>query len=324
MKKILVVGGAGYIGSHMVKALSKAGYLPVVFDNLSTGHKKFVPQSAVFAPGDLRNPSDVESVFLSHEIEGVMHFAASSLVGESVADPLKYYENNVAAAVNLLKKMIEHNVKKLIFSSTAAVYGEPKKTPISEEHPKDPTNPYGKSKLAIENMLLDVSVSHGLSFIALRYFNAAGADSAGTCGEVHHPETHLIPNVLKTLTGETESVTIFGGDYPTKDGTCVRDYIHVEDLSRAHLLAFEALAKGKRAEAMNLGNGEGYSILEIIRAVEEITGKKVKTKMGPRRPGDPSILVASSDKAKKNLGWKPEKDLRAIVNDAWNWEKAKK
>lgn len=319
LKKILVAGGAGYIGSHMVRALVRAGYRPVVFDNLSTGHRSFVPREAVFIRGDLREERQVSRALDAHRVHAVMHFAASSLVGESVKDPLKYWENNTAACVTLVKCMVRRRVLKMIFSSTAAVYGQPEKSPIAESHPKQPVNPYGRSKLAIEGMLSDAAAAHGLRYIALRYFNAAGADASAEIGEWHDPESHLIPNVLGSLR-RNGAVTVFGDDYPTKDGTCVRDYIHVDDLCSAHLAALRTLDKGPVAESLNLGNGEGYSVMEVIRVVEEITGMRVRVKMGPRRPGDPATLVASAAKAARLLKWKPRKDLRAIVRDAWRWE----
>lgn len=319
MPKIIVAGGAGYIGSHMAKALIRAGYETVVFDNLNTGHRDLVPQKAVLVQGDLKNAADIARLFRDHRPEAVIHFAASSLVGESVQDPLKYYENNVAAAVCLLKEMLKADIKKIIFSSTAAVYGEPVQTPIAETHPLEPVNPYGRSKLTIEHMLQDLSKSHGLAYVALRYFNAAGADSEGETGERHSPETHLIPNILKAVKQGT-SVSVFGNDYPTKDGTCVRDYIHVEDLCRAHLLALKALERPGVAESINLGIGDGFSVMEVIQAAEKVTGKKVKFQISPRRPGDPSTLIASNGKAKQVLGWEPQIGLEKIVRDAWNWE----
>lgn len=320
--KILVAGGAGYIGSHMVKTLLEEGIGVVVFDNLSTGHREFVPKKAHFVKGDLRAPSDIEKVFRARRFDAVMHFAASALVGESMLDPLKYYENNVLAFVNLASAMRRHRVKKFIFSSTAATYGESKRVPIKETDATVPTNPYGRSKLMIEKMLQDFSRADGLSYITLRYFNACGADDSGCIGERHLPETHLIPNILKVASGKKKELTVFGNDYPTRDGTCVRDYVHVDDLCRAHLLALKALGRGVRNEVFNLGTGRGYSIQEIIRAAEKVTGRRIKVKFGPRRPGDPANLVASGAKAKKILGWKPQKSLDDIVRSAWMWEQA--
>ena len=319
--KVLVIGGAGYIGSHMVRVLTQAKHEPVVFDNLRTGHKASVPKGAAFFRGDLKNLPDTKAVFKKHKIDAVMHFAASALVGESVADPLKYYENNVAACVNLLKVMRARKVRLLIFSSTAAVFGEPKRLPIQEEDPKAPANPYGQSKLMIETILKDVSGKSGLRYVALRYFNACGAHPDAESGETHDPETHLIPNILKALRGGKKALTIFGDDYDTPDGTCVRDYIHIHDLCRAHLLALEALKKGMKSDSFNLGNGNGYSVKEIVKTVERVTGKKVPVRIGPRRPGDPARLVASSEKARKVLGWRPAMNLEQIIKTAWEWEK---
>ena len=320
-KKVLVIGGAGYIGSHMVRALQREKIPVAVFDNLSTGHRSFVPKGAPLFKGDLRRPGDIRGVFKRLEVDTVMHFAAACLVGESVENPLKYYENNVMACVHLLKAMVGFRVKRFIFSSTCAVFGEPKKVPIGEENPKAPVNPYGQSKLMMENMLKDASAAYDFSYIALRYFNACGADASGRIGERHDPESHLIPNVLKAASGRRKSVTVFGDNYPTRDGTCIRDYIHVDDLARAHLLALKALKRGIKNEAFNLGSGEGYSVLQILKEAERVTGKKIKVILGPRRPGDPSVLVAKPDKARKVLGWKPRRHLRDIVSSAWNWEK---
>ncbi len=320
MKKVLVVGGAGYIGSCMVRTLIAHRFPAVVFDNLSTGHRDLVPRGVPFVRGDLRSPRDVRAAFRLHDVDAVMHFAASSLVGESVQDPLKYYGNNVSACVNLLRAMGEHGVKRFIFSSTAAVFGEPARLPIREDDPKVPTNPYGQSKLAIEHMLRDVARTGTLSYVILRYFNACGAHASGEIGERHDPETHLIPNILKALTGEKKKLVIFGDDYPTPDGTCVRDYIHIEDLCDAHLLALKALRRGMKSDVFNLGNGSGYSVKAILRAVEKVAGRRVPFTVGPRRPGDPARLVASAAKAARALGWKPKRTLEDIVSSAWRWE----
>lgn len=319
-KRVLVIGGAGYIGSHMVRALQRGKLEPIVFDDLSTGHRDLVPENVVFVQGDLKNESDVRSCLQKHPVDAVMHFAASSLVGESVEDPLKYYENNVAAAVNLLKAMRDARVDRFIFSSTAATYGEPKRIPIVETDPTEPTNPYGQSKLAIEHMLRDVSRSSNFTYISLRYFNACGAHLQAETGERHTIETHLIPNVLKAAAGEKSEITIFGENYDTPDGTCIRDYVHVEDLCSAHLAALQALGRGAKAEVFNLGNGSGFSVREIIRAAEKVTGRKIPVKAGARRPGDPARLVAGAEKARKVLGWTPQLDLDAIIRTAWAWE----
>ncbi|MCF6151605.1 MAG: UDP-glucose 4-epimerase GalE [Candidatus Kuenenia stuttgartiensis] len=319
-KNILVPGGAGYVGSHMVYALLHEGYNPVVFDNLSTGCRESIPDDVIFIEADLRNASDIMAVLKCHRIDAVMHFAASSIAPESMVDPLKYYENNVLACVNLLKAMAENKVKKFIFSSTAAVYGEPVNIPVKEEDETLPTNTYGRSKLMIENILRDIAVAHDFSYISLRYFNAAGAHPSGRTGEKHNPETHLIPNILKVASGEKDELTIFGDDYPTPDGTCIRDYIHIQDLCRAHLLALEALNGGVKSDMFNLGSGSGYSVKQILQTAEEITGSKIKTKTASRRTGDPARLVASSGKAQKILGWKPELDIREIIQSAWAWE----
>lgn len=316
----MVVGGAGYIGSHMVRLLIEKRYDVIVLDNLSTGYRKLVHKDASFVKGDLRKPEDIEKVFKKYKIDAVMHFAASSLVGESVKDPIKYYENNVLACINLVKSMIRHKVKKFIFSSTAAVYGEPERIPIKEEDALKPTNPYGSSKLMIEKILEDASKAYDFSYIALRYFNAAGAHSSGEIGEMHDPETHLIPNILKAAKGARREVSIFGDDYPTKDGTCIRDYIHVEDLCNAHLLALKELSKGIKNIAINLGSGDGYSVKEVIKTAEKITGRRIKTKICSRRQGDPAQLVASSAYAKNIIGWQPKHGLYNIASSAWKFE----
>ncbi len=318
--KILVTGGAGYIGSCVVRELLERGYAPVVFDNLSTGHRHFVPKNVPFVKGDLRKAEDIRAAFKKFRVDTVMHFASLALVGESVASPLKYYENNVLACVLLLKAMREAEVKKLIFSSSCATFGEPKRIPIEENDPQSPANPYGETKLMIERILRDQSKVTDLRYIALRYFNACGAHSSGEIGEVHDPEAHLIPNVLKVLTGEKKVLEIYGDDYDTPDGTCIRDYIHIEDLASAHLSALEALDKGMTSDVFNLGNGTGYSVKEIVAAVEKVTGKKVRVKIAPRRPGDPARLVSSAAKAKKILGWKPRFGLTQIIRSAWKWE----
>jgi UDP-glucose 4-epimerase len=319
---ILVIGGAGYIGSHMVRLLLDNKYTPVVFDNLATGHKRFIPKGVRFIKGDLRKPKDIERVFKFAKFQAVIHFSAASLVPESMSDPLKYYDNNVLSFVYLLQTMRRHKVKNIVFSSTAATYGEPKRVPIEEDDPKDPTNTYGRSKLMMERIVEDAARAYGdINYIILRYFNVAGAHHSGQVGECHHPETHLVPNILKAVKGEKKNLTIFGDDYPTKDGSCVRDYIHVEDVCAAHLLAIRAFAKGIKNEYFNLGTETGYSNFQVIAAVERATGEKVKYTLGPRRPGDPATLVASARKAKKVLGWTPQYGLDDIVRTAWAWEK---
>lgn len=320
-QKVLVVGGAGYIGSHMVRSLLEAGNEVTVFDNLSTGHRNMVPKKVKFIKGDLNKKVEIYNALSRNPFHAVMHFAASSLVGESVSNPLKYYRNNVSAFVNLLDAMMETKLKRLIFSSTAAVFGEPAEIPLKEDSLKKPTNPYGHSKLMIEQMLKDADAAYGVKHVVLRYFNAAGAHSSGEIGEDHAPESHLIPNLIKAMLGKSKPLTVFGTDYPTPDGTCVRDYIHVEDLCEAHRLALKWLTKEKTSGVFNLGSGTGYSIREIIREAESIAGIKVPVKYGPRRAGDPSSLIATSEKARKILGWKAQRTLRDILETAWRWHK---
>lgn len=321
-KNILVIGGAGYIGSHMVRALIDAKYIPVVFDNLATGNKRAVPKGVRFIKGDLRKPLDIDRVFRLAKFETVIHFSAASLVPESMSDPLKYYDNNVVSFVYLLQTMRRHKVKNIVFSSTAAVYGEPKRIPIEEDDEKNPTNTYGCTKLMMERIVEDTALAYGdIQYIILRYFNVAGAQQDGSVGECHNPETHLIPNILKAVKGEKKDLTIFGDDYPTKDGSCVRDYIHVQDICSAHVKAVKAFGKGVKNTYFNLGSQDGYSNFEIISAVEKATETKVKFKIGPRRPGDPAKLVASAKKAGKILGWTPAYDLDNIVQTAWAWER---
>ncbi|MGB5443817.1 MAG: UDP-glucose 4-epimerase GalE, partial [Gammaproteobacteria bacterium] len=302
---ILVVGGAGYIGSHMVLDLLRAGYPVVTLDNLSRGHRALLP-GGDFMEGDLGNPADLQAVFSKYPVEAVMHFAAHSQVGESVEKPLEYYRNNVANTISLLEAMQAADVRHFIFSSSAAVYGEPLKTPITEDHPCAPTNPYGATKLAVEQLLRDVSQASGMRYSILRYFNAAGADRSGDIGERHLPETHLIPLVLQVATGERESISIYGEDYPTPDGTCLRDYIHVSDLTQAHLLALEALLKGGGNSTYNLGNNTGYSVKQIIDTARRITGHAIPAVSVARRAGDPAVLIADSTRIRKELGWRPE------------------
>ena len=319
MKTILVAGGAGYIGSHMVALLVKRGYEVIVADNLRTGHWQAVKGAKKLYVGDLRDNAFLEQVFSENDIDGVINFAAFSLVGESVTNPLKYYGNNVEGAVSLLNAMKAHGVDKMVFSSTAATYGEPEKQPIEEHDRTEPTNPYGATKLAIENMLKWCDKAYGIRYAALRYFNAAGSDTETGIGEDHDPESHLIPLVMKTALGQRDHIGIFGEDYPTPDGTCVRDYIHVNDLAEAHLLALEYLAGGGSSDVFNLGSGDGYSVKEIIEMARRVTGREIKATVEPRRAGDPSVLIASNKKAAEVLGWKPVRGLEQIISDAWAW-----
>jgi UDP-glucose 4-epimerase len=318
MEKILVVGGAGYIGSHMVKALLEADFEVLVLDNLSTGYRELLT-GGTFVQGSLGDSGLLDNLFQKNAIDAVMHFAAFSLVGESVQNPLKYYRNNIAETVSLIEAMVRHGVGRFIFSSTAAVYGEPVRTPIAEDHPRQPTNPYGESKLCVERILEDCDRAHGLRSISLRYFNAAGADASGAIGEMHNPETHLIPLVLKSALRQ-EPVKIFGTDYPTPDGTCIRDYVHVTDLAQAHLLALRALLDGSGSCAYNLGNSIGYSVRQVIDLARSVTGRAVPTVEERRRAGDPAALVADSGKIKRALNWTPEyEDLERIIATAWKW-----
>lgn len=319
MKTILVAGGAGYIGSHMVALLVKRGYEVIVADNLRTGHWQAVKGAKKLYVGDLRDNAFLEQVFSENDIDGVINFAAFSLVGESVTNPLKYYGNNVEGAVSLLSAMKAHGVDKMVFSSTAATYGEPEKQPIEEHDRTEPTNPYGATKLAIENMLKWCDRAYGIRYAALRYFNAAGSDTETGIGEDHDPESHLIPLVMKTALGQRDHIGIFGEDYPTADGTCVRDYIHVNDLAEAHLLALEYLAGDGSSDVFNLGSGDGYSVKEIIETARRVTGREIKATVEPRRAGDPSVLIASNKKAAEVLGWKPVRGLEQIISDAWAW-----
>ena len=319
MSEILIVGGAGYIGSHMGKYLHGKGLNPVVLDNLSYGHKEAVQWGPLYE-GELDDENLLADIFRKHDIKAVMHFAAFCYVGESVTDPLKYYQNNVASTLGLLSSMLGNGVDKLIFSSTCATYGEPNSLPMSESHSQHPINPYGRSKLMMENILDDLDPAYGLKSVCLRYFNAAGADPEGELGEDHDPETHLIPLVLRTALGLQGELTVFGNDYPTEDGTCIRDYIHITDLAQAHYLALLHLLDGGESKKYNLGNGSGYSILDVINTARQITGRDINYSFVDRRDGDPAVLVGSAEKAAHELGWKPEfNSLETILETAWNW-----
>lgn len=319
---ILVLGGAGYIGSHTVKALCDTGIQTIIADNLSTGHIEAVDKRARFYKGDISDYSFLDELFSKEKIDGIIHFSAYSLVGESVANPLKYYENNLCGTQVLLKAMVAHKIDKIVFSSTAATYGEPEHIPISEQDKTCPTNPYGETKLAMEKMFYWTAKAHGLRYVSLRYFNACGADASGEIGEAHSPESHLIPLILQVPNGQREHIAIFGNDYSTKDGTCVRDYIHVTDLAQAHILAMKYLANGNESNVMNLGNGIGFTVKEVIEAARHVTGHAIPSVLAPRRAGDPAQLVASSQKAKSILGWQPKyPDLEQIITSAWNWHK---
>ena len=316
---ILVTGGLGYVGSHAVKQLVDRGEQVVNLDNLIFGHEEASCGSEVVI-GDIGDRELLRRIFSTHDIDAVMHFAAFADVGESVADPQKYYNNNILNSIVLLEAMLEFDVKKMIFSSSAATFGEPETVPILEDHPKNPTNPYGRSKLMLEEILKEYEHAYGLRSISFRYFNASGADPSGLIGEDHTPEHHLIPIVLDVALGKRENIKVFGSDWKTPDGTCIRDYVHVTDLAQAHLLGLDALRKGKETAAYNLGNGNGYSVKEVIRVAEEVTGKKITAVNTDRRPGDPAVLVASSDKIMKELGWAPEyPDLKSIIQTAWDW-----
>lgn len=316
---ILVCGGAGYIGSHVNKQLNKEGYETVVFDNLVYGHREAVKWGH-FEQGDLKNIEDIERVFQKYSIDAVFHFAAYAYVGESVEEPEKYYYNNVANTLNLLHVMKKYGCNKIIFSSTCATYGEPEQVPITEDMPQNPINPYGATKLMMERIFRDYHTAYGLQFVVLRYFNAAGADPDGEIGESHNPETHIIPLVLDAASGKREDIKVFGTDYETPDGSCVRDYIHVYDLATAHLLALHHLEQGKESDFFNLGNTLGTSVLEVINSVWKVTGRDFKIALSDRRSGDPAILVGSSEKAQKVLGWKPiYGDIDTIVEHAWKW-----
>ena len=319
---ILVLGGAGYIGSHTALELVKAGNEVVIADNLVTGYRKAIPEGAKFYEGDLRDSDFLDNLFHQEKIDAVIHFAAYSLVGESVTNPLKYYDNNLYGTKVLLEAMVKNNVGKIVFSSTAATYGEPENIPILESDRTCPTNPYGETKLAMEKMFKWTAEAHGLRYVSLRYFNACGADESGTIGEAHNPESHLIPLILQVPNGKRETISIYGTDYDTPDGTCIRDYIHVTDLAQAHILAVQYLNNGGESDIFNLGNGVGYSVREVIETARKVTGHPIPATESSRRAGDPARLVASSEKAKSVLGWKPVHDsLEEIIASAWNWHK---
>ncbi|MBF4991775.1 UDP-glucose 4-epimerase GalE [Methylophilus sp. QUAN] len=319
--RVLVVGGAGYIGSHMVKMLLGAGHEVITLDNLSSGHRDAV-LGGTFVEGDLADPACLSQVFKQHQPESVMHFASYIQVGESVRKPDIYYRNNVTNTLNLLDAMLQFDVRKFIFSSTAAVFGEPDYVPIDEAHPNRPLNPYGRSKWMIEQVLADYDKAFDLRSVCLRYFNAAGADPEGQLGERHDPETHLIPLILQAASGRRDSIQVFGRDYDTPDGTCIRDYIHIVDLCSAHLAALEYLNKGGGSDRFNLGNGSGFSVQEVIDAVQKVSGKPVTVINGPRREGDPARLVADAKRARNILAWQPRfTDLETIVAHAWQWER---
>lgn len=320
---ILVCGGAGYIGSHTVYKLIEQGKDVIIADNLQSGHMEAVHPKAKFYKGDIRDAEFLDKVFTENKIEAVVHFAANSLVGESVQKPLLYFNNNVYGMQILLESMVKHNIKHIVFSSTAAVYGEPKKLPILEDDDTNPTNPYGETKLTMEKMMKWCNKAYGITYVALRYFNAAGSLGDGTIGEDHNPESHLIPLILQVPLKKREAITVFGTDYATPDGTCLRDYIHVLDLADAHIKAVEYLQAGNESNIFNLGNGVGFSVKEMIDAAKEVVNDDIKVVYGERRAGDPAQLIASSDKARKILGWTPvHTDVKSIIKDAWTFHKA--
>lgn len=318
----LVVGGAGYIGSHMVKFLAAAGHRVTVFDNLSTGHAD-AARFGELVIGDLADPMALNTLFARQRFDAVLHFAAASLVAESVHDPAKYYRNNVANTLNLLDVMRAHGILSFVFSSTAAIYGEPKTARIDEDHPQQPINPYGRSKWMIEQLLNDYDAAYGMKSVCLRYFNAAGADPEGALGERHDPETHLIPLVLQAASGRRPAITVFGTDYDTPDGSCLRDYIHVQDLCSAHALALEYLANHSLSAAFNLGNGDGFSVLDVIETAKEVTGRPITVAFSARRAGDPARLIADASRARQMLGWRPQfPELRDLIAHAWHFEQS--
>ncbi len=321
MQNILVTGGAGYIGSHCCKELHKRGFYPITIDNLAQGHRENV-RWGKFYRGDIGNPKQLTGLLDNHKVMAIMHFAAHAYVGESMTAPLKYYENNVQKTIQLLHWALKYNIKYFIFSSSCAVYGTPDKTPIDEEHLRSPISPYGRSKYMIEEILTDCSLAYPMEFMSLRYFNAAGADPDGEIGEKHDPETHLIPRILDVAAGRTDKIKVFGNDYDTRDGSCIRDYIHVTDLAKAHVFALEKLLSGESSRYLNLGTGKGFSVLETVEIAKKITGKDIPYTVTERRPGDPPVLTASNEKAFRILDWTPEfTNLEDIIQTAWNWHK---
>lgn len=319
---VLVTGGAGYIGSHTVAELIALGEEVVVVDSLETGHRDSL-LGGTLEVGDIRDRTFMDGVFKKHSIESVIHFAAYSLVGESMSNPVKYYDNNVHGTLVLLDAMKDNGVKRIVFSSTAATYGEPERTPIVESDRTNPTNVYGETKLTMERMMRWFDVAYGIKYVALRYFNAAGAHESGLIGEDHRPESHLVPLILQTAQGKRDEIAVFGNDYPTPDGTCIRDYIHVSDLADAHVLAVKYMRAGGDSDVFNLGNGQGFSVLEVIQTAEQVTGRAINSVIRERRAGDPAILIASADKAKQVLGWQPKRDrLEQIVESAWRWHES--
>lgn len=322
--KVLVLGGAGYIGSHTVYELIENGAEVVIIDNLETGFAEAVHPEATFYQGDLRDRNFLDTVLgKEKDIDAVIHFAANSQVGESMTNPLKYYDNNICGTKTLLEALVAHGIDKIVFSSTAATYGEPECIPIQEGDKTEPTNAYGETKLSMEKMFKWVEKAHGMRYVSLRYFNACGAHKSGEIGEAHNPETHLIPLILQVPLGKREHIAVFGTDYPTKDGTCIRDYIHVTDLAAAHILAVKYLMAGNKSDIFNLGNGVGFTVREVIEMAEKVTGESIKVVETDRRAGDPAVLIASSEKAKTILGWNPKHDsLSEIIKSAWKWHKS--
>ncbi|WP_182186777.1 UDP-glucose 4-epimerase GalE [Pectinatus frisingensis] len=319
---ILVCGGAGYIGSHMVDKLLKENEIPIVIDNLRTGHRQAIPDKVKFYNGDIRDAVILDRIFTENDIDAVIHFAACSLVGESVEKPLLYFNNNIYGMQILLEAMVKHHIGKIVFSSSAATYGEPQRIPIKESDPTEPTNPYGESKRTMEKMMKWVNSAHGIRYISLRYFNVAGAAEDGHIGEAHTPESHLVPIILQVPLKKRAAITIYGSDYPTKDGTCIRDYVHVVDLADAHMKALNYLRQGNSSDIFNLGSGNGFSVKEMIDSAKKATGQDIKVIIGKRRAGDPARLVASSEKAERVLGWQPKyTSMEAIISTAWNWHK---
>ncbi|MEE8349378.1 MAG: UDP-glucose 4-epimerase GalE [Acidobacteriota bacterium] len=320
MKSILVTGGGGYIGSHAVRELARSGYHPISLDNLSKGHEKAV-LAGDFIQGEIADEELLDTIFQEHKVDAVMHFAALSEVGESVDNPRLYYEQNVVNSLTLLGVMLRHGVRKFVLSSTCATYGDPQRIPIDETHPLNPVNPYGESKLVVERVLREYDRAYGLSFVSLRYFNAAGASLDAQLGESHDPESHLIPRILKVAKGDLVKLQVYGDDYPTPDGTCVRDYIHVLDLASGHVAAYQWLCEGHDSEVFNLGTGQGVSVMELVEAARKLTDREIPLEVSARRPGDPSHLVADPGKAQQRLGWKSEhSDVETLLSTAWAWE----